>query len=301
VARFRREDLDSRVKPPPTSTAKLSFSSIDAATGMPQEDGGGTNRTPPRRCQPVSRIAELLAAGFHLLRDGILARVSASGLSVLQPRSCSPVGNLVAPRANGARGPRQASQSSKTDRRPEARDYIMVKKLTFAVLAFSWFCAFECPNVIAQNNNSQSVVTTDTSADAFLDLHMALLRKDIHSIKKAFISKNLGLTEGEATGFWPLYEQYSTSFDKISAMRTALVEEYANEYGTMTEEQADSLVRRWLDTDIEAAQLRQKYVPIVRKVLPAKKAATFFQLDRRISMMIDVQLTTQLPLLQSQD
>ena len=144
-------------------------------------------------------------------------------------------------------------------------------------------------------------MTTDTSADAFLDLHMALLRKDIHSIKKDFISTNLTLTEGEASVFWPLYEQYSASFDKISAMRTALVEEYANEYGTMAEEQADSLVRRWLDTDIEAAQLRQKYVPIVRKVLPAKKAATFFQLDRRISMMIDVQLTSQLPLLQSQD
>jgi hypothetical protein len=84
-------------------------------------------------------------------------------------------------------------------------------------------------------------------------------------------------------------------------MRTALVEEYANEYGTLTDEQADSLVRRWLDTDIEAAQLRQKYVPIVRKVLPARKAATFFQLDRRISMMIGVQLISQLPLSQSQE
>ena len=177
----------------------------------------------------------------------------------------------------------------------------MVKKITFAVLAFSWLCAFQSPKGIAQDKTSQSAVTTDTSADAFLDLHMALLRKDIHSIKRDFIATNLTLTEGEAAGFWPLYEQYSASFDKISAMRTALVQEYANEYGTMTEEQADSLVRRWLDTDIEAAQLRQKYAPIVRKVLPAKKAATFFQLDRRISMMIDAQLTTQLPLLQSQD
>jgi len=42
-------------------------------------------------------------------------------------------------------------------------------------------------------------------------------------------------------------------------------------------------------------------VPILRKVLPGKKAATFFQLDRRISMMIDLQLTAQLPLVQSQD
>jgi hypothetical protein len=39
----------------------------------------------------------------------------------------------------------------------------------------------------------------------------------------------------------------------------------------------------------------------MRNVLPGKKVATFFQLDRRISMMIDVQITSQLPLMQSQD
>jgi hypothetical protein len=62
-----------------------------------------------------------------------------------------------------------------------------------------------------------------------------------------------------------------------------------------------NLIRRWLDTDIEQTKLRQRYVAIFRRVLPGKKAATFFQLDRRISTMIDVQLTSQLPLAQSQD
>ena len=69
----------------------------------------------------------------------------------------------------------------------------------------------------------------------------------------------------------------------------------------MTEEQADSFIRRWLDTDITAAQLRQKYVPILRKVLPKEKATTFFQLEQGISMMIDVQLTSQLPLMPGQE
>jgi len=130
---------------------------------------------------------------------------------------------------------------------------------------------------------------------------MALLRKDIRSIKKQLIAANLTLTDGEATKFWPMYEQYSVELGKINNTRASLIKEYANGYGTLTDEQADSLVRRWLDADIASAQLRQRYVPIVRKVLPGKKAATFFQLDRRISMMVDVQLTSQLPLVQSQD
>jgi hypothetical protein len=45
---FRREDLDSRVKPPPTITVELSFLSNDRATSQPRGGCDGTNRTPPR-------------------------------------------------------------------------------------------------------------------------------------------------------------------------------------------------------------------------------------------------------------
>jgi hypothetical protein len=37
-------------------------------------------------------------------------------------------------------------------------------------------------------------------------------------------------------------------------------------------------------------------VPLVNQVLPGKKAATFFQLDRRLNMIIDLQLFSQIPL-----
>jgi hypothetical protein len=176
-----------------------------------------------------------------------------------------------------------------------------VKKIILAALAFIGMYVCESPRVVAQDSSSQPAVAAPGSAEAFTNQQFTLLLKDIRSIKKQVIAANLTLTDSEATKFWPVYEQYSAEFGKINDARAALVKEYSDEYGTQTDEQADSLVRRWLDVDIAAAQLRQKYVPIFRKVLPGKKAATFFQLDRRISMMIDVQLTSQLPLVQSQD
>jgi hypothetical protein len=176
-----------------------------------------------------------------------------------------------------------------------------VKKIIPVALAFIGICATGSPRVAAQDRSSQPATAAPGNAEAFTNQQFALLLKDIRSIKKQIIAANLTLTDAEATKFWPLYEQYSAEFGKINDSRAALVKEYSDEYGTQTDEQADSLVRRWLDVDIAAAQLRQKYVPIFRKVLPGKKAATFFQLDRRVSLMIDVQLTSQLPLMQSQD
>jgi hypothetical protein len=176
-----------------------------------------------------------------------------------------------------------------------------VKTIIFAALVAIGVCVFGSSRVVAQDQTSEPAAAAGSSADAFSDQQMALLRKDIRSIKKQLIAANLILTDSEAANFWPLYEQYSADFGKITDTRTVIIKEYSDGYGTLTDDQADNLIRRWLDTDISAAQLRQKYVPILRKVLPGKKAATFFQLDRRISMMIDVQLTSQLPLVQSQD
>lgn len=151
----------------------------------------------------------------------------------------------------------------------------------------------------AQDTPSQSSAVA-TTADAITDQQLALLRRDIRSMKKQLIAANLTLTDSEATKFWQVYEQYSAETGKINETRTAIIKEYSEVYGTLTDDQADNLIRRWLDTDIQQTKLRQRYVPIFRGVLPGKKAATFFQLDRRISTMIDIQLTSQLPLAESQ-
>ena len=175
-----------------------------------------------------------------------------------------------------------------------------MKKITFAALLLAGLCVVGSPRAVAQDTSSQSSAA-DSIADDMTNQQLALLRKDIRSIKKQLIAANLTLADSEATKFWQVYEQYSAETEKINEARVAIIKEYSDEYGTLTDAQADSLIRRWLDTDIEQAKLRQRYVPIFRKVLAGKTAATFFQLDRRISTMIDVQLTSQLPLAQSQD
>lgn len=176
----------------------------------------------------------------------------------------------------------------------------MKKKMTF-VFAFIGIVVFMSSRAAAQETSPQPPATTSADADSIFDQQVLLLRKDLRSIKKQLIAANLTLTDGEATKFWPVYEQYSADLGKINDTRTAIIKEYAEQYGTETDEQANALIRRWLEADISVAQVRRKYLSNFEKVLPGKKTATFFQLDRRISMMIDLQLTLQLPLVQSQD
>jgi len=132
------------------------------------------------------------------------------------------------------------------------------------------------------------------------DRDLDLLRKDLRSQRKQLIAANLHLTDTEATKFWPIYDQYTAELILINDKKFGLIQEYADNWGKLTSDQSLSFIRRWLDADIATAQLRQKYVPIVAKVLDGKKSATFFQLDRRIAMMLELQVSSQLPLVQAQ-
>lgn len=146
----------------------------------------------------------------------------------------------------------------------------------------------------------QSLAQTpsNSSGQSTVDQDVDLLRKDIRSQKKQIIAANLQLTDTEAVKFWPLYDQYTAELVKINDAKYAAIKEYATSYDTLTDDQAVALTRKLLGVDEQVAQLRLKYVPIFGKVISGKKTALFFQLDRRLVMLIDLQLASQIPMVQ---
>ncbi len=126
------------------------------------------------------------------------------------------------------------------------------------------------------------------------------LRAELRATRKQIIAQNLTLTPDESTRFWPVYDQYQADLTKIKDDQYALIVEYANNYGRIDDAKATDFITRWLDLDVKTTALRARYVPIVGGVLPGVKATTFFQMDRRISMLIDQRISSLLPVLQFQ-
>ena len=130
------------------------------------------------------------------------------------------------------------------------------------------------------------------------DQDLNLLRKDLRSMKKQLVAANLQLTDAEAQKFWPVYDQYAAEATRLYDARYAIIKDYAQTIRTLTDAQAQSLAQRWIDADGAVVQLRQKYVPIFERVVAGKKTALFFQIDRRLALMIDLQLASEIPLVQ---
>jgi hypothetical protein len=185
-----------------------------------------------------------------------------------------------------------SSQISDQGGEAKIKEDSMINKIVVVLVLAGAGCLF-VPAAHAQataNTDSQSVSEHD----------IQLLRQDIRSQKKQLIAANLTLTDAEATKFWPVYDQYSAEMTKIGDQKYALIKEYAQNFGSLTDAQAQSLTNRSLALDEAIAQLRIKYVPIINKVLPGTKTATFFQIDRRLTALMDLQLASQIPLVQEQ-
>jgi hypothetical protein len=142
--------------------------------------------------------------------------------------------------------------------------------------------------------------TTAASDSQVQDQDITLLRQDIRGKKKQLVAANLSLTPDEATKFWPVYEQYTADLVKINDQKYALIKTYANDWGSITDAQATDLITKAIGVDAQVSQLRLRYIPIFNKVISGKKTATFFQIDRRIQGMIDLQLMGAVPLVQAQ-
>ncbi len=152
---------------------------------------------------------------------------------------------------------------------------------------------FVCQLSPAQQSAQQHEATPAAS-----DQYVELLRKDLRSEKKQVVAANMLLTEAEAQKFWPVYDEYTVEAAKINDAKLSVIKEYVQTYETLNDAQAERMVKTWSAADEATVQLRLKYLPIFQKALPGKKVARFFQVDRRIGSVIDLQLASEIPLVE---
>ncbi len=171
-----------------------------------------------------------------------------------------------------------------------------MKFQSVAVLTLSAACLFLSWSLYGQIHDKNEP-SQQLSLQGMSQQELQMMRHDLRKQKQKLIGENLPMTESEAIKFWAVYDKYSNDLSQINGERLTMIRTYSQNWRSMSNDDALIFVRRWLELDEQTVQLRSKYLPLVKDALPGKKAATFFQLDERISMMINLEFASQLPLL----
>lgn len=123
-----------------------------------------------------------------------------------------------------------------------------------------------------------------------------ILLKQVMTDKRTVYARNLGLSEAESRGFWPVYDEYEAKVKKLDDRLLALINEFASKYQALTDADAASMLKEKMAIEKERAALKQAYTKKVARVLPPRKALRYAQIETRIENMVRRDVYSLIPL-----
>lgn len=129
------------------------------------------------------------------------------------------------------------------------------------------------------------------------DSYIELMRSDVQTQKKAIITEAMDFTEDEAAAFWPVYNDYANEFRKLGDEKLAMIKDYAANFDNITDEKAKELMEKAFGLEEKTTKLKKKYYKRLSKVIPVTRATRFFQLENQLINLINLQVASELPLI----
>jgi hypothetical protein len=139
--------------------------------------------------------------------------------------------------------------------------------------------------------------SVEVKASPLTDNDIKLARQDVQAVKDEVIKDTMVLSPAESSAFWPLYREYSKEQHAIADKRLNLITDYARNLDKMDDSTAATLTKRLFQVEAETQSLREMYYPKFEKALGAKRAAKFYQVDNRLTMIVNFQLASEIPLI----
>ena len=140
-----------------------------------------------------------------------------------------------------------------------------------------------------------TVLMTVPAAAFAQETLLEVLRSDVRAEKVALITEMMAFTDAQAEVFWPVYRDMENEGNKLTDQRIAMIKEYSENYDEMTDKVATDIVGKSFTLREKRLALEKKYNKKFSKVLDPVTAAKFFQLNREINLMIDIQISAGLP------
>jgi len=145
---------------------------------------------------------------------------------------------------------------------------------------------------IAQSAEGSSSASKQNLAD-----EIKMLRKDVRAEKSKIMGAALGLDADQSKKFWPIYKDYDKQLTKLNDVRLGNITAYAQNYNNMTDNKADEIVNGAISYHKKRIDLLAGTYDKVRAALGAPLAARFVQVESQLLNLIDLQISSNLPLI----
>jgi Spy/CpxP family protein refolding chaperone len=130
-----------------------------------------------------------------------------------------------------------------------------------------------------------------------IDEVLVAVRSDLQGERADIMAKNLALTSEQAAKFWPIFASYQKEQNAVMDEQLRGIQRYIENAETLDDAGALGLINAHIARDERMAQLRKKWLGEFQKALGGRTAARAMQIDRRLSLAHQVQLTAKIPMI----
>lgn len=138
------------------------------------------------------------------------------------------------------------------------------------------------------------VVAADDGTDDFIEL----LRSDLRADKQALVEYAMELTEADAEIFWPIYRKYETERTALGDRTIEVIKAYPGAVNVTETTTVEMLGDEWMKIQQDRVKMNKKYYKQAAKQLAPRVAVRWMQVEHRISLLINLQLAADIPLVQ---
>jgi hypothetical protein len=128
--------------------------------------------------------------------------------------------------------------------------------------------------------------------------YIRLLRSDLKTKKEQIVKEAMQLNDQQTTAFWPIYRNYDTEQTKLGDEKLAIIHDYAQNFLTMNDQKADQLAQKVMTLDDQRLALKKKYYELLKKALPTVLVVRFFQIENQLQLILDLQIASNLPIIE---
>ena len=136
--------------------------------------------------------------------------------------------------------------------------------------------------------------TVSQAQSGYDDTHTLIAQ--IQADKRAIVMKALGLSDAELEKFSPIYDKYQGDRKKLMERGSDLINKYASNYGSMTDDAAKGLMKDWFKLRNDDNALVEKYAKQVERALSPTHALRFVQVENKLNTLLQVEAVTSIPL-----
>jgi len=131
------------------------------------------------------------------------------------------------------------------------------------------------------------------------DDYIEIVRDVLKTEKKVAIAGVMELSDTESGPFWELYNEYTFEMSKVQNQRISIIKDFAANYENMTDEKADELWSGVISFQEQTLKLKKKYYKKFKKIMPAGKAAMYFQAENKIEALVNASLAMEIPFIET--